>query len=165
MPLNFPKLDLPDSEETIAFRAVERILRNDPTLKRTLRHFHAWRGEQDDVLFPSPATCPELTIAPRPQASAWEAEGLHKMPFTIGFTLSVNGTNVDQLMNLWGAVRRALWPRDPVQMAAVRQIVVDAHITRPTLTLSGFGVQLQDRGARVLIAQGQLNVLLLVSTP
>jgi hypothetical protein len=87
------------------------------------------------------------------------------MPFVIGFTLAVNGSNVDQLTNFWGHVRRALWPADPARMAVVRKIVVDAKITRPTLTLSAFGVQLQDQGARILMAQGQLKVLLLISTP
>ncbi len=165
MALNFPKLGLPDAAETIAFRAVEKVLRNDPTLRTVLRHFHAWRGEADDILPPTPSTCPHLDIAPRPAASAWEAEGMHRMPFTVGFTLAVNGTRVDELMNLWGAIRRALWPADPAAMQRVREIVTGANITKPTLTLSGFGVQLQDKGARVLIAQGQLTVLLLISTP
>jgi hypothetical protein len=163
--LNVPRLALPDAEETIAFRAIEKILALDPTLKRVLRHFHAWRGETDDLLQPTPSTCPHLGIAPRPQASRWEAEGMHSMPFSISLQLAVNGSNVDQLMNLWGAVRRALWPRDAAQMAEVRALVLNAAITKPTMTLGGFGVQVQDKGARVLIAQGSLNVLLLISTP
>jgi hypothetical protein len=163
--LNYPKLSLPDVEETIAFRAVQRILVNDPVLKRVIRTWNTWDGDATDLSQPTPSTCPYLAIAPRPDGSQWEAEGMHSMPFTVGFTVAANGSNVDQITNLWGHVRRALWPRDAARMAVVRGLVVNANITHPTMTLAGYGVQVQDKGARVIVAQGHLRVLLLISTP
>lgn len=165
MALSYPKLLLPDAEETIAFRAVDSILRTDPTLKRILRDYNAWTGDPSDIAAPVPSTCPNLQIAPKPSSSKWETEGMHAMPFTVAITAAVNGSNCDQLMNLWGAVRRALWPSDAVRALAVRTIVVNAGITKPTMLMNAFGVQIQKDGARVLMAQGSLNLYLLVNTP
>ena len=147
MALSFPKLALPDVEETIAYRCIDGILRSDPVLKRVVRDYNSWTGEASDVFAPTPATCPNLQIAPRPAGSRWETEGMHSCPFAIAITCAVNGSNVDQLMNLWGHVRRALWPSDPDRMLAIQAKVAAAHIIKPTLTMQGFGVQLQKDGA------------------
>jgi hypothetical protein len=165
MSLNYPKLAIPDVEETIAFRAIDSILRADPTIKRVVKSYGSWTGEAGDVFGPTPATCPNLVLAPRPNGSKWETEGQHAMPFAITITAAVNGTNVDQLMNWWGCIRLALWPRDMERMLAIRAKVAEAGITRPTMTMQGFGAILQKDGGRVLVAQGTLNVLLLINTP
>jgi hypothetical protein len=159
------KIQLPDVEETIAFNAVDHILKGDPVLKRVVKHYNAWTGDASDLMAPTPALCPFLQIAPRPSGSGWEAEGLHRMPISVGFTVAVNGSDARQLMNLWGFIRRALWPADPARMAAVRTLVATAGITKPTMMMAGFGVQVQKDGARLLIGQGSLNLLLLISTP
>jgi hypothetical protein len=163
--LNYPKLALPDVEETIAFRAVDSILRGDPTLQRVVRQFNSFNGESADTFGPTPATCPYLQLSPRPSASKWEAEGMHNMPFSVVIAAAVNGSDVDQLMNFWGHIRRALWPADPARNLAIQTLVAKARITRPTMTMQGYGSQLQKDGGRLLVAQGSLNVLLLIDTP
>ncbi len=165
MPLNFPKLELPDCPEVAAFRAVETILRTDPTLHRVTRHFNAWTGDATDTHPPTFARCPYLQISPAPMPSDWEAEGMHKMPMAVGILAVVAGSNRDQLMNYWHAIRRALWPEDPARFAAVRKLVLDAHITRPTLTAGAYGVKVDDKGVRMLVAEGTLQLLLHINTP
>lgn len=165
MPLAFPKLQLPDCPEVLAFRAIETILRTDPVLHKVTRDFNAWTGDASDVLPPTFATCPSLTMSPAPLPSDWEAEGQHKMPMAIAIMCVVAGSNRDQLMNYWAAVRRALWPEDPARFAFVRKLVLDAHITRPVLTASAYGVKLEEKGVRLLIAEGTLKLILLINTP
>jgi hypothetical protein len=165
LPLNFPKIGLPDVEETIAFRTVDRILRQDPTLQRVTRAYCSFRGDATDTTSPTPASCPYLQIAPRPTASRWEAESMHNMPFNIAIAAAVNGSDVDQLMNYWGFIRRALWPKDPARLLAIQTQTAEARITRPTLIMQGYGSQLQSDGGRILVAQGTLNILLLIDTP
>jgi hypothetical protein len=152
-------------EETVAFRAIDGILKHDSTLKRVVKQYNSWTGEAQDVFGPTAATCPYLQIAPKPMPGTWESEGQQRLPFSITITCAVNGTNVDQLMNFWGHVRRALWPRDPTHMASVAAITATAHITKGTLAMGAFGVHLPKDGSRMLIAQGALNLLLLISTP
>jgi hypothetical protein len=165
MPLNFPKLSLPDVEETIAFRAIDSILRTDPVLQRVVKSWSSWNGESGDVFMPTPATCPSLELTPQPTASRWEAEGMHAMPFNILIRAAVNGTDVNQIMNMWGFVRRALWPSDPTRLLAIQTRIAEARVTRPTLTMQGYGTKLAEGGVRLLAAQGTLNVLLLIDTP
>ncbi len=163
--LNYPKLALPDCAEVLAFRAVETVLSTDPTLSRVTRYFNAWTGDAADVLPPTFALCPYLQIAPAPLASDWEAEGLHKVPMAISLLCVVAGSNRDQLMNYWAAIRRALWPQDPDRFAAVRQVVQDARITRPVLQAQAYGVKVDEAGARMLVAEGSLRLILHVDTP
>lgn len=163
--LNYPKLALPDAEETLAFRAAERILRTDPTLSRVVRSWNAWDGSPGDVLEPTFSTCPYLRLAPMPTGSAWQTEGQHRMPVLVGIQVAVAGSNADQLVNLWAAVRRALWPSDPARMATVRQIADAAKVVRPVMTLCGYGVRAEERGHRLMMAEGTLELLLHVNTP
>ena len=165
VPLAYPKLELPDCHEVKAFRAIETILRNDPTLKRVTRHFNAWTGAAEDVLGPTFALCPYLQISPAPQPSDWESEGQHKMPMSIALLCCVAGSNRDQLMNYWAVIRRALWPEDPERFAAVRKLVQDARVTRPVLQAQAYGIQVQEQGVRLLVAEGTLKLILLVDTP
>ena len=165
MALSFPKLALPDVEETIAFRCIDSILRNDPILKRVVRDYNAWTGDASDVFSPTPATCPNLQLATRATGAKWETEGQHAMPFTIAITVAVNGSNLDQLLNFWGHVRRALWPKDLDRMNAIRAKIAAAGITKGTMAMNATGFQMQKDGARLLIAQGSLNLFLLIDTP
>lgn len=165
MGLNFPKLPLPDVEETIAFRAVDSLLRGDPMLQRVTKSYNSFTGASDDVFGPSPSSCPYLQLAPKPMASRWETEGMHGMPFAIVISAAVNGSNVDQLMNYWGWIRRALWPADPERIEARNELIARTKIVRPTLTMQGYGSQLQKDGGRILVGIGTLNLLLLIDTP
>src|SRR4051812_15603253 len=142
------------------------MLRTDPVLQRVIgRNFNSWKGEANDIFGPTPATCPYLQLADKPSGSAWETEGMHATPYLVTIAVAVNGSDSDQIRNLWGAVRRALWPLDPARSLAVKMKANDARITKSTLTLSGVGVKLQEQGGRILIAQGQLKLFLMINTP
>lgn len=163
--LSFKKLPLPDSEETIAFRAIDKVLKHDIVLKSIVKTYNSYTGDPLDIITPTAAMTPYVQIAPKPMSGRWESEGQHRLPFAVLITCAVDGTNVDQLMNLFGCVRRALWPKDPAKMASVRAILAHAGITKGTLTMGGYGVIPVEKGSHVIGGQGHLELLLLVSTP
>jgi hypothetical protein len=165
MSLNYPKLAIPDVEETIAFRCIDSILRTDPTIKRIVKDFGSWTGEASDIFGPTPATCPNLMLTPRANGSKWETEGQHAMPFSIIVMVAVNGTNIDQLLNFWGCIRRALWPSDMERMEAIHAKMAEAKIIRPTITMNAFAPFRTKDGGRVWIAEGSINLLLHINTP
>lgn len=164
--LNYPKLALPDGEEAIAFVAVDQVLRADPTLSTVIRTWSSWRGEQADVAEPCHAMCPMLRLSPGGLPGGWETEGQQRQPMSIGIQLVVAGTDVRQLMNLYGAVRRALWPRQPDRYEAIHTKMQTAGITRGTLSRPVYGARLDEKaGSRLLIAEGSLDLFIMISTP
>lgn len=162
--LSYPKLHLPDSEETTAFRFIEKVLRNDPDLKRVVKQWVTWTGDAIDVLEPTFASCPYVMLSPGPTATDWETESQHKSPLIITIMAAVAGSNADQLMNLWAAIRRALFPRDEAAYEAVRAASAAAKIVKPTLTLAGYGTGIDESKMRMLIARGSLEMILHITT-
>ena len=165
MALSFPKLALPDGPETIAFRAIEKILTSDPTLKRVIRKWNSWDGDATDALNPTYSTCPYLRISPRPGVSMKVTEDQHQMIMIIAIQIAVAGSNVDQLQNLWNAVRSAIWPLDTVRSSVVHAIAQAGNLRRPVMTQCGYGTTLEEKGLRILLAEGTIELKLLISTP
>lgn len=165
MALAYPKLQLPDAPETLAFRTIDRILRADPVLARVVRTWKSWTGDATDNFDPTYATCPFLRIGPSASASSWETEGQHRTPLVVGFQLAVAGTDIDQLINLWGALRSALWPLDPTRGDANKTLTAGVKIVRPQLSMSGYGVNVGKDDEKMLVSSGQLELLLHISTP
>jgi hypothetical protein len=168
MALASPKLKLPNVAEQLAFRCVDQILRSDPILQTTVKAWRSWRGDPEDILDPTFATCPYLRISPAPGTSRWETEQQHRMPINISIQAAVAGSDADQLMNFWGAIRGALYPNNSISQArltTVMNMVNAANIAKSQLTMSGYGVMVTNEGLRMLIAKGNLEVILLVFTP
>ena len=173
MRLNFPVLDLPTAEETLAFRAVETILRNDPALKAVTKLFIAWRGDVEDIWKPSVSTCPYLRISPFDGQSRRETEQQHRMPLRIEVMAAVIGSNVDNMTNYWACIRRALFPQNSVaQLNVVLATIAAAQakgamISRAIITDQGYGVvaNAKNDGDRITWSSGTLELVMLVSTP
>lgn len=163
--LNYPRLDLTDAQETLAFRAIDRILRQDPAVKPTFgRSIYSWLGDALDEAEPSLDMCPWLRLTPAPGTAEWENAGQHRMPMTVGIEIAVAGTRVDNLMNAYATIRAALFPQAPAQLAIVQGIIQAAQITKGTLTKAAYGTRRDDKGNKLLYAMGSLELLLLVNT-
>lgn len=168
--ISSPKLPLPPAEETIALRAVVQVLADDPTLRACGVTMHAWTGDVADVDEPTVANCPYLRVTPTGGASGWTNQGQHELACELTIEAAVVGSDVDQLLNLWAAVRRALWPGKTVELRdARRSFFHDAGIIKPTLTRPGFGVVVKDAAddqvVRFATATGTLTCTLHVNTP
>lgn|SRR5574343_1043492 len=184
MQLNYPRLALPDAPETVAFRAIDAILRTDPTITSLCQVpgaaggssgggglYLSWTGQIEDVWEPSATTCPFLRISPGGLGSSWETEGQHRMPMAIAIEAAVIGSDFGQIGNFWGAVRAALFPprtaEDAVRSDWVRATTQAAGIARGILTAPAYTVRVDDdtSGPRIIRADGTLELVLLISTP
>jgi len=166
--LSYPELPLPDAEETIAFRAVAAVLRDDSTLQACNVTFRAWEGNVGDLDEPAVANCPYMRLTPAAGNSGWINEGQHELSLDVTIEAAVVGSDVDQLLNLWAAIRRALWPGRTIEARdARRQQMRTARILRPTLTRPAFQVVVDDKdaGVRIATAAGTLKLILHVDTP
>ena len=164
MGLAYPQLKLPDSPEKISFRFVDQLLRSDPLLSTTVKAWRSWRGEPEDILGPTFATCPYIRISPVPETSQRQTETQHRMPVDIRIQAAVGGSDFNQLTNFWGAIRTAIYPIIEPRRTLVLDMSNAAKVTRSQMTLNGYGVRVEDEGLRMMIAQGTLQVILLVMT-
>lgn len=118
------KLDLPDSPRIIVFRVIDEQIRKDPVISRTVRpySFRSWRGEPADRNEFSINQAPAIRLTPRPGAErAWTVGSppyVRRGLLNIDVEVLVAGCCVDDLDNLWHAIRRSLDPRDPIKNAA-----------------------------------------------
>jgi len=94
------------------FRAIDRQLRTDPTLKAAGVTIRSWSGEPGDTGPPSVAMCPWIRLTPKAGVGSgdWESEGWQRADLTIAIETAVAGTHCDPLMDLWWAIVLALFP-------------------------------------------------------
>ena|SRR5208337_307925 len=164
MGLSYPQLKLPDSAEKIAFRAVDQMLRSDPLLSTTVKAWRSWRGEDVDILDPTFATCPYIRLSPVPESSSRQTEQQHRMPLDVRIQAAVAGSDFNQLSNFWAAIRTALYPTNAARRTTILNMANTALIARSQMTMNGYGVKVDDTGLRMMIAQGTLQLILLVQT-
>ncbi len=94
------------------------------------------------------------------------------MPMTITIEAAVVGSDRRQIQRYWGAIRTALFPprtvSDTVRSDFVRTLTQQAGISRPILTAPAYGcIEIGEAkgGPRITLATGQLELILLISTP
>lgn len=161
-----PQLGLPDAPETIAFRAVVKVLQSDPTLSAVVgANWSAGRGTDGDRIDPTPATCPHVRLSQFPGPSKWETEGQHHSPMVVRIELHTAGDDVDQIANLWHAVRRALFPPATSDRRAFVEATMNAAaVTQGTLTQNAYGPVMKGDAPIMSYAAGSLELVLLVTT-
>jgi hypothetical protein len=166
-----PQLQVPDSVEALTFRAIESVLRNDSVLGPLLRHFAALRDESADFQPPEWGLCPYLRLEVTPISSDWVTEGQHLGGFTLNFIMAVQGTNISNLYNFWGVIRRAIFPLDVDQAALIRQKIRGPHpdVEGPTRMVIRQMVDYQPSGLedvtrRFYVGRGIMDVPMLIRT-
>lgn len=107
------KLDLNTSPRTAVFRKLVSLIRNDATIKRVLSkpaQLRAWEGLPQDAEPLSPAFAPCVRLTPTTGPDQFWSPGATKGALFVQVELIVQGTDADDLMNLWWAVVRAIYP-------------------------------------------------------
>lgn len=156
--LNYPDLGLPLAEEVAAYRAIVKIFKNDQIFGRAVNTWVTWDGSNIDDTDPAYALCPYCRISPFPSESSWITNDQHSMPLILRITLAVQGTNFDQIGNFWGAMRRALFPKNnATQRAIVMDTLTTADITRPTIQVSAYGQNTEASGLKMMVADGTIK--------
>lgn len=108
-----PKLDLNTSPRTAVFRKIVGWVRNDPTIKRIVRptSIRAWDGLPQDGEPFAVGIAPCLRFTPANAAETFWSPGSTRGPLFINVEMLVEGTCVDDVLNLWWAVERAIYPQ------------------------------------------------------
>jgi hypothetical protein len=101
-------LDLKADFRTTAFRAVEAILREDPVLAGVVKTWRSREGHDDDLSVPATGMMPLIGLSPLPTPNAVDSIDEIKVRFEVSVQLFVEGTCVDDILNLWGAVEDAV---------------------------------------------------------
>jgi hypothetical protein len=113
-------LDLPDYAPTKLFRAVVAKLRAHDDLARVVRTWHAMEGLPADAQPATLSQLPWIKLYYGAQPAVPVTISSTQSPMTIVMELIVAGTDQDDLVNLWGAVMRALFPGDGAMGAILR---------------------------------------------
>lgn len=158
------RLALPDSPETSIFRAIVKVLQNDATLKRIGVTWGTWEDTPEDLREISAMMCPYIELSPSPTETGWSEANQHRSDFSIDILLTVAGTCADDLLNLWGAVRSALFPPD----GSTERAAVDAYLgpkaDNASFTHQPFQVVPLPGSVRMLQGEGTLKIRLNVNT-
>lgn len=103
-----PRLPLLESAHSRAYRAVAARLRGNETLRRVVKTWIDWDLFVEPIEL-AESTCPQLTLMPVPLDSDWSGEGQHRADLAIEVSLHTAGLSVIDVLNLWDAVRFALF--------------------------------------------------------
>jgi hypothetical protein len=155
--LAYPRLDVPVFQHTSIFRAVDLVLRNDPTFGRACNTFLAWTGSADDTKDPALSLCPYCRISPIPASSSMATERQHTAPLAVAIEAAVQGTDFDQLGNFWGLIWAVFFDMsDMARFNGVVAILQAAGVTRPVMTMQGFGYTVDNENNYMLVGRGTI---------
>lgn len=120
MPTNPQIKGLPPATPAVLFRIVERALKTDPILSNVVRTWRSWEGDPKDVEPPAKGNAPWVRMTPRISAENWWAQSTQKGTLFIDFDLWLDGTCIDDLLNLWWAMQRAIYSPDAATRNALQ---------------------------------------------
>lgn len=99
---------LPVDEYEVAFRAIETILRSNPTLDANVKTWRSREGFDTDLQVPVAAMMPLVGLSPVPvPVELWGVDEL-KANFGVSVQVFVPGTCSRDVLGLWGAIRAAV---------------------------------------------------------
>lgn len=107
-----PMLNLNQAPRTAVFRQLVSFVRNDPTIKRIVRptSIRAWDGLPQDAEPFSPAIAPCIRMTPTNGPDKFWSPGATVGTLFVQVEMLVQGLCSDDLLNLWWAVVRAIYP-------------------------------------------------------
>ena len=161
----YERLPIPDCPETLAFRAVVNVIRSDPTLRRLNVTFIVWDGSPNDLTDPVASLLPFIELQPSPNGTGWAEADQHRSDVGVDITIAIKGTNADDLLNLWGVLRSALFP-DPAlsQRATVEAAMNSVGVFQGELVRQPFQVVSVDANTRMLVGEGTLKLRMNINT-
>jgi hypothetical protein len=162
--LTYPKLNL-KSEEATAYRAICGVLKNDSVFGPATNTFIEWDGTSNDTTDPEYSWTPYCRVDPFPQESEWVTESQHMMPMMLRIQLCTAGTQIENSMGYWAAMRAALFPQNPTQRDNVKSLLVNAGISRLAIQMSAYGTRsFADSSVLAAIAEGMVRCAILIGT-
>lgn len=158
--MSIPKF--PKSPWSRAFEDFCRVLQTDPLLKSVIKTWQVWDGRRDPQTAPTAASLPRCEIRLAPASSGWETEGQHAAPLSVDVELIVPSLDARDLLDLWWAVVKAVYPDDSGRRAEVARMETEAKVQ---LTMTQHLTQWEPvAGLTALVGSGQFLMDLYVST-
>jgi hypothetical protein len=155
---------LPESPESRAYKGVVQVLRTDPTLRGYGLKIRAWEGGVNDAKeVESLGELPLLMITPGRASSRWLSPAQHESQMPIELSVCVETQRASDLLDLWHAVRTALFPVDAARLHVVRTLM-DPLVAQGTLSSQATGVQTLLSDLKAMHATGVLSITLHVNT-
>jgi len=158
------RLQLKESPEVSIFRGVVKVIREDPTLKRIGLNVNAWEDSPDDLKEITADLCPHVEISPSAGETRWSEANQHKSDFNIDFLLTVNGTNADDVLNLWHAIREALLPTTDATLRAKVQAYLGPKANNFRYSKQPYQIVPRPGSVRMLQGEGAISIILNVNT-
>lgn len=155
-------LSLNTAPRTSVFRKLVEIVQNDPTIKRVISRpasFRAWTGKPVDGQPFSVDIAPAVRFTPIQGPDSWYSPNAQKGPLFVNVEMLIQGSDADDVMNLWWAIQRAIYPAAQEDLYANLQVLqqAGAHDGLAEFTLPAF-----DPGPRdnFWAATGQIKIMI-----
>lgn len=129
-------LNLPESAYTKIYRAVCRQLKDDPVLSGVVRYWGVFTGKPDDFQAPSVSQYPAVALNVSSTGLNPWSQAANEETMVIDIEMACNGTDMDDLLNLWWAVQKALKPSTRGRRAIIDALKEDKCTT---FVVEGFG--------------------------
>jgi len=165
--------DLNASPWALAYYRVVLALKADPTLSKTIAPggWRTYTDEDSNDVGPGVDSLPALETLPFAAGASPLTIISQNAPLGIAISIATEGSDVRDLLNLWGAVHKALFPGDA--STALRSAIVadfqsavpplgaqlaSVQLSAPAITPSGPGLQKQ-----IMSASGTITINMTVS--
>ncbi len=124
-------LALPKASKTAVYRAMEQLVRDNPTIGRIIKpsSFRTWSGKPDDAKEFTFAIAPAMRWTPQPGPEDFRTPSMQVGPLFINCEVLLKGTNVDDLTNFWWALECVFYPGAIAVLAAGNNSVIQTLIT------------------------------------
>lgn len=134
-----PRLSLEDSVETKLYRAFVGVVKADPVVSKVVKTFRDWSDSGTDrVPIGATGQMPSVEFWPSGSRENYATPDTMLAEFYVDVTVQVQGLLIDNALNLWGAILRAVRPKDQAAALAMNRRFKDAgaetgvvKVTRP----------------------------------
>jgi hypothetical protein len=153
-------LALSPSPHREVFRVLVDTLRADPVLASVVRTWRAYEGRPDDTAELAASQTPCVWLTPQEGADDWYGPSGLIGPLVVLVEVYAPGTDADDILDLWYAIKRAVYPADATACLAIHSRLVAAGAEGHYLaefTPARFG-PVEGEDANFLAATGMIRV-------
>ncbi len=156
-------LELPKSAYTKLYRAVEKQLKADPALQKVVKSWNVFQGKTQDFQTPSISQYPSVALLVSSSGMSPFSQASNEETMVIDLEMAVNGTDQDDLLNLWWAIQKALRPSTEGRKALIAALKDDPCTT---VVFEGFGKSalnhVKIRENNTMVGTGSIYINLLI---
>ena len=150
-------MSFPTSQRNTAWSTFVSVLKADPVLKREIKTLKSWSGDPKDAEDFSIGLEPYIRLTPRPDQSEFASNTSIRADIVVDVEIALKGTNVSDILDAWGAIELALYPKDHATRTAIILRLEAAGIRAVEPILGGWAIK--NDGGQVLQAHGTIRLV------